>query len=657
MEFFKIFLTIVCTLNFYQALGARGVCERSFVLEHGSILMRPRNVIRFRCNRGYTLKGLSVGICDRIGRLQGERPFCAKEGCSQLEKPENGELLSSDGQRAMIVCKDGYVVVGNRVAFCDGESWNTQLGKCLTSNHTKDHSCDFESEDQCGWEAEVGFRQPWKRISTVNDFHSLRTGPHHDHTFRNTSGGHYMRMETQTGAYGSYHFISPVYSRSLSLKTACCFRFHYFMYGAGVGSLVVSVKPVTISTKDMWNKFKAKYSKFEISGSQGREWIEHTITIDEMESDFEVIFTATDAITRFGDIAIDDVKLMTGQDCGMGDITTTTEPPAPVPEISEQPVVYDMMNCTKRCGQIMLPGMDHVGPDGNYIKGCGCSEECLAYENCCPDYFEQCVLTDTTPEAAEPTTPTTTTTTSTTPNPTTTTRRTTTTTKRTTTTTRKTTTSTKRTTTPTTTTTTTTTTKRTTTPTTTTTTTSTQKPTTTTTTTQKTTTTTTKKPTTTSTTPPTRAKNTPTTTSTTTTTDKTTIIKINTTTTAPVKITIPNNRITWKVDPDDIAGHMDVKENIPNPALVMLFLLIGVVLVVVLINLIKRWSNPISGYHNEKAVSFKKAFDRIRKPTTLLGQRQRNSLQEPLCSSDNENSEDDTRLDEMGVDIRNVSEL
>ncbi|KAH8241870.1 hypothetical protein KR026_008509 [Drosophila bipectinata] len=646
MEFFNQYLTIVCILYFgtrSQTPGVSAACERSFVLQHGSMSVRSRNIIRFRCTRGYILQGISVGVCDRNGRLQGERPFCAKAGCSQLENPENGELLSYDGLRAMIACKDGYVLVGNRMTYCDGNSWNTQLGECLTSNHTKDHSCDFESEDQCGWQAEVGFRQPWKRISTVHDYHSLRTGPHHDHTFRNASGGHYMRMETQTGAHGSYHFISPVYPRALSLKTACCFRFHYFMYGSGVGSLVVSVKPVNISVTDMWSKFKAKYSKFDISGSQGREWIEHTISIDEMESDFVVIFTATDAVSRFADIAIDDVKLMTGQECGVGDFTTTTEPPAPVSAISEQPVVYDMMNCTKRCGQVMLPGMDHIGPDGNYIKGCGCSEECLQFENCCPDYLELCVLIDTTMVAIEPTTTstsTTTTTTTTTPKPTTTTRKTTTTT-------------TKRTTTPTTTTTTSTTPK----PTTTTKTTTTTKRTTTSTSTTKLVPSTTTVRTTTSTTATPRNQNTPTTIKTTKTTDKTTTIKINKTTTTPVKITIPNNRITWKVDPDDIAGHMDVKENIPNPALVMLFLLIGVVLVVVLINLIKRWTNPIRGHQNEKAVSFKKVFDKIRKPTSLVGQRQRNSLQEPLYSSANEDSEDDTRLDEMGVDIRNVSEL
>lgn len=160
--------------------------------------------------------------------------------------------------KSLIVCHDGYVLVGNRFAYCDGEKWNTQLGSCLLSNHTKDHSCDFESEDQCGWEAETTFRRPWKRVSTVADFHSLRTGPPHDHTFRNQSGGHYMRMETMSGAFGSYHFVSPIYPRALSLKTACCFRFHYFMYGEGVDSLVVSVKPVSMPMVTMWNRFRAK---------------------------------------------------------------------------------------------------------------------------------------------------------------------------------------------------------------------------------------------------------------------------------------------------------------------------------------------------------------------------------------------------------------
>lgn len=67
-----------------------------------------------------------------------------------------------------------------------------------------------------------------------------------------------MRMETQMGAYGSYHLLSPIYPRSLTLKTACCFRFHYFMFGAGVDNLVVSVKPVSMPMATMWNRFRAK---------------------------------------------------------------------------------------------------------------------------------------------------------------------------------------------------------------------------------------------------------------------------------------------------------------------------------------------------------------------------------------------------------------
>jgi len=178
-------------------------------------------------------------------------------GCDEPDTPENGHI-EKNPLKAEIICLEGYVLVGSRTAFCDGLKWSTQLGFCRRSNHTGDHSCDFESEDQCGWEAETHYRQPWRRVSAVSEFHSVNTGPHHDHTFGSRSGGHYMRMESQLGAFGSYHLMSPIYPRELSLKTACCFRFHYFMYGRGVESLVVSVKPVSMTMIDMWNRFRAK---------------------------------------------------------------------------------------------------------------------------------------------------------------------------------------------------------------------------------------------------------------------------------------------------------------------------------------------------------------------------------------------------------------
>ncbi|XP_052837894.1 uncharacterized protein LOC128253500 [Drosophila gunungcola] len=644
MEFLRT-LSLLLILSIDQSYGR---CERSVSLENGLVMFRGRSLVRFRCNRGYSLQGSMLQNCERDGRLRGEKPFCARRGCEENKDPENGRVLS-DPLKAEIVCLDGFVLVGSRTAYCNGEEWNTQLGTCRRSNHTDDHSCDFESEDQCGWEAEVTYRQPWRRVSAVYDHHSLRTGPHHDHTFQSHAGGHYMRMETQMGAYGSYHLMSPIYPRSLSLKTACCFRFHYFMFGVGVDSLVVSVKPVSMRMADMWNLFRANSSKFEMSGQQGPRWLEHTITIDEMQEDFQVIFTATDARSEFGDIAIDDVKLMTGSECGVDGYTTTTEPPPPPTASSEMPLVSDMMSCRGRCGS------ENPGPSftkGGFILGCGCDDSCLIFDNCCLNYIDECAkgLDTTTEEETSSTT-----TTSTTKKPTTTTRRATTSTKRATTTTSTTTTTTRRTTTPTTTSTTTT-----------------PRPTTTTTkvaTTRRTTTT--KKPTTTTrkTSTTTKTSATPkTTTTTTSTTPKTTTTKKvlttqkTTTTTTTGKTTglgtteQTRKRITWKIDPQDIAGHMGTDESTSNPALIVLYMLVGLVLVVVLANITHRWIFPVSGSrtNNEKAVTFRKAFESLKKPIRFLRRRGTSSMDQPLCDTDNE---DGDYFEEMGVDIRNGSGL
>ncbi|KAH8348763.1 hypothetical protein KR084_010856, partial [Drosophila pseudotakahashii] len=383
MEFFW---TLVLLLLIYSVNHTSGSCEGSLSLENGFYYNTPRNFVIFRCNHGYTLQGKSFQSCDQNGRLREEKPFCASEGCEKPKDPENGRVLD-DSLKAEIVCLDGFLVVGSRTAFCDGEKWSTQLGSCERSNRTADHSCDFESEDMCGWESEEPIWVPWKRISAATDFHDIRTGPRYDHTFSNNSGGHYMLMESRIEAYGSYHFISPIYPRSLCAQKSCCFRFHYFMFGAGVDRLVVSVKPVSMRIADMWHRFRT--NKFEMAGSQGTHWLEHTITIDEMHEDFQVIFTATDANSQFGDIAIDDVKLMTGRDCEVSGYSTTTEPTISPSSSSEDPLVFDMMSCTGRCGSIS-PGSPLFSDEG-IIMGCGCDDKCLSKDNCCPNYFEKCV--------------------------------------------------------------------------------------------------------------------------------------------------------------------------------------------------------------------------------------------------------------------------
>ncbi|KAH8353352.1 hypothetical protein KR084_010430 [Drosophila pseudotakahashii] len=374
MKFFWALLLV------YRVGQSNGQCEESFQLENG-FSEKVNGSIHFRCNTGFFLQGKMVFTCDR-GRIRGKKPFCAKSGCEEYEQLENGFVLNSP-MKAKVTCLDGYDVIGHRLAYCDGEKWSNLLGSCQTPSLTRDYSCDFESEDMCGWAAENPFLGSWKRFSTVDDFQSPKTGPQIDYTFRSPSDGHYMLMDD---SYGSYHFVSPIYPRELSLKSAC-FRFHYFMFGRDVGSMVVSVKPVSMTLGDMWGKLRA--NKFEMSGSRGAKWLEHTISIDEMQEDFQVIFTASNAGSRFGDIAIDDVKLMTGEECE-GDVQTTTEPPAlPVPPKANEEGVYEMASCAGLCGQVTI--------SGSYInEGCGCHESCLLSSTCCLQYVRECVMNEIT---------------------------------------------------------------------------------------------------------------------------------------------------------------------------------------------------------------------------------------------------------------------
>lgn len=86
----------------------------------------------------------------------------------------------------------------------------------------------------------------------ANVFTTFKTGPRHDHTTLTANGGHYMLMESLTRNNDDITLTSPIYDRGLSLKTACCFQFFYFMYGAGVGDLFVVVKPVSLSLNDLF---------------------------------------------------------------------------------------------------------------------------------------------------------------------------------------------------------------------------------------------------------------------------------------------------------------------------------------------------------------------------------------------------------------------
>lgn len=55
--------------------------------------------------------------------------------------------------------------------------------------------------------------------------------------------------------------------------------------------------------------------KFRKIGNQNNLWNEAHFNIEEMSEDFQIVFIAIGGQSHLSDIAIDDVRLMTGQDC------------------------------------------------------------------------------------------------------------------------------------------------------------------------------------------------------------------------------------------------------------------------------------------------------------------------------------------------------
>lgn len=86
----------------------------------------------------------------------------------------------------MLFCQDTFVAAGTTIAFCNGTSWDRNLGYCRSDvGHSK--VCDFETISICGWtqdEEENDFH--WVRKSGWNSFEKLEYGPKHDHTVNNS---------------------------------------------------------------------------------------------------------------------------------------------------------------------------------------------------------------------------------------------------------------------------------------------------------------------------------------------------------------------------------------------------------------------------------------------------------------------------------------
>ncbi|XP_047128245.1 MAM and LDL-receptor class A domain-containing protein 1 isoform X1 [Hydra vulgaris] len=189
-------------------------------------------------------------------------------------------------------------------------------------------SCDFESQSFCGWTQVLNK----KNTTGFDDFDwilnsgstpSWSTGPSVDHT-KGTALGTYAFIESSGIPSGSRaQLISEIFPAT----KGNCLSFWYHMFGDGIGSINFYIKTISGSPAVVKS----------IEGNQGDKWIQGEVGLHSQNA-FSVIIEAVHGSSYTGDIAIDDLEILSGNcvgtcssikptarvACGPGSVTPAT---------------------------------------------------------------------------------------------------------------------------------------------------------------------------------------------------------------------------------------------------------------------------------------------------------------------------------------------
>lgn len=132
-----------------------------------------------------------------------------------------------------------------------------------------------------------------------------------------------------------------------------------------------------------------RYNLFEKSNSQGNQWNEAFVEVEQMQSDFQIIFEASGSNGLISDIAIDDVALLNGGDCIHFANNKVTE---------EGDGIFEIQSCANRCNEtesVRTTGNVTFYQNGKLIENCDCHLDCLTLDTCCTDYQLKCLESKT----------------------------------------------------------------------------------------------------------------------------------------------------------------------------------------------------------------------------------------------------------------------
>ncbi|XP_078052989.1 anaplastic lymphoma kinase isoform X3 [Augochlora pura] len=208
----------------------------------------------------------------------------------------------------MFRCNNGTCLnntqICNLIEDCaDGEDEKQNCDKI-----PKNARCNFE-DGWCGWKNVPGKLLNWTLHRGPTP--SGKTGPSHDHTFRNQSGTYaYVNVSKALGLGSSGTIESPLFNptplyssdKKSPYYRSCQVRFFYHQFGRHSGSLglyLVQKKPHQKLSDVLWWSY----------GDKGDIWYSHAVALPDVRYRYSLQFEVSRGISSTGDVAIDDFSL------------------------------------------------------------------------------------------------------------------------------------------------------------------------------------------------------------------------------------------------------------------------------------------------------------------------------------------------------------
>ncbi|KAG8009334.1 Neuropilin-1a, partial [Nibea albiflora] len=173
-------------------------------------------------------------------------------------------------------------------------------------------ACDFgwaNDPSFCSWTSEdTGSR--WQIQSSGTP--TLNTGPNMDHT--GGSGNFIYTLATGPQETEVARLVSPMVK---SPDSDLCVSFWYHMFGSHIGTLHIKQRKQTVEGP-------ADILLWTVSGHQGNRWREGRVLVPRNNKPYQVVIEGLVDAKSWGDIAVDDIKVLSGLsmvDCKVEDIT------------------------------------------------------------------------------------------------------------------------------------------------------------------------------------------------------------------------------------------------------------------------------------------------------------------------------------------------